>query len=147
MGFSVPMNDVVSGEYQTERLAIGPSATIAEMLPGIIVTFDTTDHDVQACGVGGDFGGWLGYGEAHSTFKPADRDTAYTALGDEVPVHKGVGFPVRARCASTSFVKDDLVTMAAGGLVAAGTVGSDHIVGSVLESTTAATTVWVMSMI
>ena len=46
-GISVPRNDVVSGEYRTERLAIGANATIGEMLPGAPVVFDTNDHDVQ----------------------------------------------------------------------------------------------------
>jgi len=147
VGFSVPRNDVVSGTYRTERLAIGANATIAEMLPGACVVFDTNDHDVKAAGALGDIIGFLGYGEAHSSYKPATRDTAYTALNDEVPVHHGADMIVRCPCASTSFVKGDKLACGASGVVKAGTIGTDHIIGEVLISTTTATTVWMRSFI
>lgn len=147
VGFSVPRNDVVWGTYLTERLAIGANATIAEMLPGAPVVFDVNDHDVKETQALGDIIGFLGYGEAHSTYKPATRDTAYTALNDEVPVHHGPGMLVRCPCASTSFVKGDKLACEDAGLVKAATVGTDHIVGEVAISTTTATTVWMWSLV
>jgi len=147
MGFRAPRNDVVAGTYRTERLAIGANAAIAKMLPGAVVTFDTNDHDVMESDAAEDPIGFLGYGMASSEYKPATRDTAYTALNDEVPVHNGVGFIVRCPCASTSFVKGDMLTNGAAGVVIAATLGTDDIIGRVLESTTTATTVWMISMI
>jgi len=146
VGFSVPLNDVVAGTYRTERLAIGANATIALMLPGAPVVFDVNDHDVKESASLGDVIGFLGYGEAHSSYKPATRDTAYTAKNDEVPVHHGADMIVRCPCASTSFVKGDKLAVDAG-IVRAGVVATDHIIGEVLISTTTATTVWMRSFI
>jgi hypothetical protein len=147
IGINLPLNDVVAGDYKTERLAIGANAALAKMLPGAVMTRDTNDHDVMECDAAEDIAGFLGYGMAHSAYKPATRDTAYTALADEVPVHKGVGFLIRCPCASTSFVKDDLVTNGASGVVIAATLGTDDPVGRVAKSTTTDTTVWIWSLI
>lgn len=147
VGFSVPRNDVVSGTYRVERLGIGANATIAEMLPGAPVVFDTNDHDVKETQALGDIIGFLGYGDAHSTYKPVDRDTAYTAVADEVPVVHGTDMIVRCPCASTSFVKGDKLACEDAGLVKAATVGTDHIIGEVAISTTTDTTVWMRSFV
>lgn len=147
VGFNVPLNDVVSGTYRVERLGIGANATIAEMLPGAPVVFDTNDHDVKETQALGDIIGFLGYGDAHSTYKPATRDTAYTALADEVPVVHGTDMIVRVPCASTSFVKGDKLACENAGLVKAATVGTDHIIGEVALSTSSATTVWMRSFV
>ena len=88
-GFVLPLNDVVQGDYLTERLEIGEGAIIAKMLPGVHVIRDTSDYGVAEGGAAGLVIGILGYGEANADYKPATRDTAYTALGDEVPVHNG----------------------------------------------------------
>jgi hypothetical protein len=88
-GFVLPLNDVVQGDYLTERLEIGEGADITKMLPGRHVIRDTSDYGVAEGGAAGLVIGILGYGEANADYKPATRDTAYTALGDEVPVHNG----------------------------------------------------------
>lgn len=142
-----PNNDIITGTYKTQRLAIGANATLAKMIPGALVIFDVNDHDVKESGANGDVIGWLGYGMAHSTFKPATRATAYAALADEVPVQYDVSGLVLAPCASTSFVKGDLLTSSTDGLVKAATLGTDYPVGKVAKSTTTATTVWVESHI
>lgn len=147
IGYNVPLNDVVSGTYRVERLGIGATAIIAEMLPGAPVVFDTNDHDVKETQVNGDIIGFLGYGDAHSTYKPATRDTAYTAVADEVPVVHGTDMIVRCPCASTSFVKGNKIACADAGLVKAATVGTDHIIGIVAISTTLESTVWIQSLI
>lgn len=147
LGITMPRNDVVAGKYRTERLGIGANATIALMIPGAAVQYDTNEHDVKEATANCDVIGFLGYGEAHSAYKPATRDTAYTAVGDEVPVHNGVGFLVRAPCASTSFTKGDLLTCDSSGCVKAATLGTDDIVGRVEKATSSETSVWMISMI
>ena len=147
VGFNVPLNDVVCVAYRVDRLAIGPKANIAEMLPGAPVVFDTNDHDVKETQALGDIIGFLGYGDAHSTYKPATRDTAYAALADEVPVVHGTDMIVRCPCASTSFAKGDKLACEDAGLVKAATVGTDHIIGEVAISTTTATSVWMRSFV
>ena len=147
IGVILPDNDVVSGNYRTERLAIGANATLSLMLPGAAVQRDTNDHDVKEATANSDIIGYLGYGMAHSAYKPATRDTAYAALGDEVPVHNGGGFPVRARCVSASLTKADMLTTDASGLVKAGTLGTDDIVGRVELTTSSAETVWMLSIV
>ena len=87
-GFVEPLNDVVQGDYLTERLAVGANATAAKMLPGMHVVFDTIDYEVKEGGAAGAVVGLIGYGEANADYKPATRDTAY-ALADEIPVHNG----------------------------------------------------------
>lgn len=147
IGVILPDNDVVSGNYRTERLAIGANATLAKMLPGAAVQRDINDHDVKEATANCDIIGYLGYGMAHSKYKPATRDTAYAARGDEVPVHNGGGFPVRARCVSASLTKADMLTTDASGLVKAGTLGTDDIVGRVELTTASAETVWMLSIV
>ena len=112
-GFVEPSNDVVQGNYLTERLEIGPTATIAEMKPGRHVVFDTTDYGVQEGGAAGLVIGIIGYGEANADYKPATRDTAYTALGDEIPVHNGT-FRARVYVSETVVKGQPLVAIADG---------------------------------
>ena len=112
-GFVLPLNDVVQGDYLTERLEIGPAATIAKMLPGMHVVFDTTDYGVKEGGAAGAVIGIIGYGEANADYKPATRDTAYTALGDEVPVHNG-HFRARVYVTETVVKGQNLVAAADG---------------------------------
>ena len=139
-GFVLPLNDVVQGDYLTERLEIGPSATIAKMLPGMHVVVDTTDYGVQEGGAAGLVIGIIGYGEANADYKPATRDTAYTALGDEIPVHNG-HFRARVYVTETVTKGQTLVAAADGKFekavattVPSGTTGDvdagDAIVGS-----------------
>jgi hypothetical protein len=147
LGITMPRNDVVAGKYRTERLGIGANATIAMMLPGAAVQYDTNEHDVKEATANCDVIGFLGYGMAHSAYKPATRDTAYTAVGDEVPVHNGGGFLVRAPTASASYTKGDHLTTDSSGCVKAGTVGTDDIVGRVEKATSSETSVWMISMV
>ena len=147
IGITMPRNDVVAGKYRTERLGIGANATLAMMLPGAAVMYDNNEHDVKECTANAEIVGYLGYGMAHSSYKPATRDTAYSALGDEVPVHNGVGFLVRCPCVSTSFGKGDHLTSDASGWVKAATVGTDDIIGRVEKATSSETSVWMLSMI
>lgn len=147
IGIVLPDNDVVSGDYRTEWLAIGVNATLAKMIPGAAVQRDTVDHDVKEATANSDIIGYIGYGMAHTSYKPATRDTAYAALGDEIPVHNGGGFLVRAPCVSASLTKGDMLTTDASGLVKAGTLGTDDIVGRVELTTASATSVWMLSMV
>lgn len=112
-GFVLPLNDVVQGDYLTERLEIGPAATIAKMLPGMHVVFDTTDYGVKEGAAAGAVIGIIGYGEANADYKPATRDTAYTALGDEIPIHNG-HFRARVYVTETVVKGQNLVAAADG---------------------------------
>lgn len=147
LGIIIPNNDVVSGKYRTERLAIGANATLAKMIPGAAVQYDTNEHDVKEATANCDVIGFIGYGMAHSTFKPATRDTAYAALGDEIPVHNGVGFLVRNPTVSASYTKADMLTTDASGLVKAGTLGTDDLICRVEKATSSEESVWCLSMI
>ena len=111
-GFVEPSNDVVQGNYLTERLEVGPAATAAKMLPGMHVVFDTTDYGVKEGGAAGLVIGIIGYGEANADYKPTTRDTAY-AVGDEIPIHNGT-FRARVYVSETVVKGQPLVAIADG---------------------------------
>lgn len=118
LGFTKPNNDVIQGEPPfTEYLKV---ETATEMNPGRLVKKGTTDYDVVVVAAAIDRSiGWLGYGKAHASFKPTNRDTAYAA-NDEVPVHVGSGFRVRATLITgNNVVKGARLVPAANGKLAA----------------------------
>lgn len=120
-GFSQSNNDVIQGESPfLERLAV---KTAANCYPGRLVIRDTTDYQIQVCGAAGAPVGWIGYGETPAHSKPATRDTVHVA-GDEVAVHSGGGFRVRASLANgQNVVKGAYLTVtAAGELIAAAAI-------------------------
>ena len=148
-GFVLPLNDVVQGDYLTERLAIGANATIGTMKPGRHVVFDANDYEVKEGGAAGSVIGIIGYGEANADYKPATRDTAYTALGDEIPIHNGT---FRARVYVTeTVVKGDPLVAAANGefdiFNSATFVAGSHVLGHTAESRTNAGYVWAVMSI
>ena len=137
------LNDVIDGDSIVEYYNAG---TIANMYPGAVVRRETTDYDVQVCDASGNSIGFLGYGACNGAFKPETRETIY-ALDDEVPVHSGGGFFVRARCASSSFTKGEELSAAAGGDVESATVGTSPVIGRAAETTSSAEFVWMISYI
>ncbi len=145
VGFIKPANDVVQGNYLTERLHV---ETVANMYPGAIVLKGTTDNDVAVCGAGGKAIGWLGYALANANDKPDTRDTIYLDEA-EVPVHNGSNFRVRAIYATAADIaKGDPLKAAANGCVAIGTPGTDDIIAVAAESVlSGATRVWAESRI
>ena len=137
------LNDVIDGDSIIEHYNID---TVANMYPGAVVTRSTTDFDIKVTTGNEDAVGWLGYGACIGTDKPATRDTIY--LDDaNAPVHSGMGFYVRARCASASFTKGAELTCDSSGNVAAGTIGSHQIVATAAETVSSVDHVWVLSRI
>jgi len=148
-GFVLPLNDVVQGDYLTERLEIGPSATIGSMKPGRHVVRDTTDYGVQEGGAAGAVIGIIGYAEANADYKPATRDTAYTALGDEIPIHNGA-FRARVYVTETVVKGEPLVAAADGEFDvfdSATFVAGSHVLGHAAASRTGAGYVWAVMSI
>ncbi|MCK4528966.1 hypothetical protein KAW18_16495 [candidate division WOR-3 bacterium] len=148
-GFVLPLNDVVQGDYLTERLEVGPAATVAKMLPGRHVVYDGTDYGVKEGGAAGSVIGIIGYGEANADYKPATRDTAYTARGDEIPIHNGA---FRARVYVTEAVgKGDPLVAAADGKFdkydSATFVASSHVLGHAAETIADAGQIWAVMSI
>jgi hypothetical protein len=143
VGFNKPANDVVQGNYLTERLHI---ETVTDMYAGALVIKGTTDNDVTACGVDGKAIGWIGYGAANASDKPATRDTIYLDEA-EVPIHNGGNFKVRAIYATAAdVVKGDLLSAAANGGVIIGAAGTKDIIAVAAESVSSgATSIWVTS--
>ncbi|MHC1623460.1 MAG: hypothetical protein ACXQTR_02575 [Candidatus Methanospirareceae archaeon] len=150
VGFRKIANDVIDGPSLVERHKA--EGTVTNMKPGRLVKRGTTDYDVQVADASANYPaiGWLGYEKANANFKPETIDTAYAA-GDEVPVHNGGGFRVRARLASgQNLVKGIRLKEAANGEVTAATIGTDHVVAIMAESVNAsggAKDAWVISLI
>jgi len=109
-GFIAPTNDVVQGTDRNgliEQLRVGSNATAAQMLPGRLVSRDVGDYDVKEGGALLAPEGWIGYASASPDHKPATMDTAY-AVGNDLAIHNGCGFRVRASLAKgCSVVKGD----------------------------------------
>ena len=136
------LNDVIDGESVIDYYAI---ETVASMYPGAAVKKGSTDYDVVVCADDALATGWLGYGSCNGVFKPATRDTIYVDE-DEVPVHSGGGFYVRAICASEAIAKGAELKVGAAGIVTAATIGTDHVVAKAAETVAdSVTSIWVMS--
>ena len=136
------LNDVIDGDSVIDYYAI---ETVANMYPGVAVKTGSTDYDVVVCADDPLATGWLGYGACSAPFKPATRETIYVDE-DEVPVHSGGGFYVRARCSSEAIAKGLELKVGAAGIVTAATIGTDHVVAKAAETVAdSATFIWVMS--
>jgi len=154
VGFRKILNDVIDGPSLVERLKVDLNTAVTNMKPGRLVKKGATDYDASMNGAWDISNnapiGWLGYEKANANFKPTTIDTAYAA-GDEVPVHNGSGFRVRARLASgQNLAKGRVVTAAADGEITAGTIGTNDIVARMAESVNAgggAADAWVISEI
>jgi len=150
VGFRKILNDVIDGPSLVERLKVGTNATAAEMVPGALVINDTNDYSVKECSADGKAIGWLGYEKANANFKPETRETAYVE-GDEVPVHNGGGFRVRAILTTGQTVtKGEYLDASGNGTVEIAAVGSDDIKARAAESVTTAGEekyIWVISEI
>ena len=116
-GFRAPENAVTQRLEDPEYFMIGPNATPAAMLPGIVVTGDGSGA-VKEAGATGVFYGTLGYEAVQpGDYKPKNRDSAFP-IGSRVPVHVGPGIRIRGRlAASQTIIKGDLLKVAAGGLL------------------------------
>lgn len=135
------LNDVIDGDSIIDYFNI---ETVADMYPGAGVKKGTTDYDIVVATADDEIIGWLGYGACNATDKPATRETIYV-VSAEAPVHSGGGFRVRCRASSLTGDKGDEVAGQAAGLVAAATIGSDHVAGKQAESVATANFVWVTS--
>jgi len=103
-GFRVPSNTVTQPLTEPEYFNIGANATIAKMKPGIAVEMDGTGTVKEFDGTGYPIG-VLGYEDTQpGDYKPANRDTAFGAIGDRVPVHIERNKRIRARLAASQTV-------------------------------------------
>jgi len=111
-GFRVPSNTVTQPLTEPEYFNIGANATIAKMKPGIAVEMDGTGAVKEFDGTGYPIG-ILGYEDTQpGDYKPANRDTAFGALGDRVPVHVERNKRVRARLAASQTIYKGMALVA-----------------------------------
>jgi len=150
VGFRKILNDVIDGPSLVERLKVGANATKARMVPGALVIRDTNDYSVKECGAEGKAIGWLGYEKANANFKPETRDSSYN-VGDEVPVHNGNGFKVRAILTTGQAVtKGEFLDASGNGTLLIATLATGDIKARAAESVTttiAEDYIWVISEI
>jgi hypothetical protein len=136
----------VQGNYLTEQLVVGATATAAKMLPGALVIKNTNDYGVGESGSEGKVIGWLGYGATNANYKPTNRDTAY-ARGDYVAVHNGSNFRVRAIIDTEAADKGAPLTADTDGTVTAATADAPIVCHAAETVANTATTIWVVSNI
>lgn len=133
-GFRLPNNDVVVNpdEGYLEFYTVHEHATAAKMLPGIIVKIDTANQVVEDDASGNSIG-YLAYQSTPADWRPATRDTAY-AVGDRVGVHRGAGRRQMGRLASGQNLGAGApVTEATDGYLTGGTIGTNDIVGNLVD--------------
>jgi len=152
VGFRKILNDVIDGPSLVERHKA--EGTVTNMKPGRLVKKGTTDYDASVNGAWDASNnapiGWLGYETANANFKPETIDIAYVE-GDELPIHNGGGFRVKARLADGQDLgKGRALTAAANGEVTAGDPTTNDIIAHMAESVDAgggAEDAWVISEI
>ncbi|RLG34228.1 hypothetical protein DRN97_03005 [Methanosarcinales archaeon] len=90
-GIQKPTNKIVAvGDPLVADRKVG--GTVTNMKPGRLVKRGSTDFDI-AIGTAFDVCGWLGYEQAHPSYRPTDVDTAYAA-DDMAPVLYGGKFVI-----------------------------------------------------
>lgn len=103
-GFRPPLNAMSQNITEPEYFNIGANATIAKMIPGIFVEMNGTGAVKEFDGTGYPIG-VLDYDNVQTgDYKPANRDTAFNALGDRVPVIVQPGKRVRCRLAASQTI-------------------------------------------
>lgn len=100
-GFRVPLNKMSQPITEPEFFNIGANATIAKMKPGIFVEMDGTGAVKEFDGTGYPIGVLDWDNVQPGDYKPANRDTAFNAIGDRVPVIVQIGKRVRCRLAAS----------------------------------------------
>lgn len=128
---------------------IGPNATAASMIPGVLVMRDTTDNYVKEYDGSGNAIGYLSY--ESSPDKPTDISTAY-ARGDWVAVERGPGKFIQAWLASGQnvVIGQPLAGIAAtsAGQLAAGVAGTSDMFADAamsVDASSAAKRIWVIT--
>jgi hypothetical protein len=115
--FVIPDNKIVTGGQFAPALRYVVK-TATNVIPGRLVTRDTTDAQIKVCTASLRPLGVVSYEDALPIYKPARITDAYTA-GDEVPVHCTPGEIVVLYLAqSQTVVAGDLLVPAADGFVA-----------------------------
>ena len=120
-GFRPPNNAVTQEITGPEYFLIGANATIAKMMPGVVVEVDSVAGQVKEFDGTGYPLGVIGYEEVQTgDYKPATRDTAFGALYQRIPVHIERNKRVRCRlAASQTIVKGQPLQAGADGLLSA----------------------------
>lgn len=103
-GFRAPNNKMSQPITEPEYFNIGANATIAKMIPGIFVEMNGTGAVKEFDGTGYPIGVLDWDNVQPGDYKPANRDTAFNALGDRVPVIVQPGKRVRCRLAASQTV-------------------------------------------
>ena len=103
-GFRKPLNKMSQPITEPEYFNIGANATIAKMKPGIFVEINGDGAVKEFDGTGYPIGVLDWDNVQPGDYKPANRDTAFGALGDRVPVIVQPGKRVRCRLAASQTI-------------------------------------------
>jgi hypothetical protein len=103
-GFRAPNNKMSQPITEPEYFNIGANATIAKMIPGIFVEMNGTGAVKEFDGTGYPIGVLDWDNVQPGDYKPSNRDAAFNALGDRVPVIVQPGKRVRCRLAASQTV-------------------------------------------
>lgn len=141
--FVKPSNRVIQGDYLGAMEAqVGGNATVAHMVPGRIVCYDTLDNSVKECGAIDPSGnsavpiGVLGYEDTIADYRPATITTAY-AVGDKVAVHNAIGMRFKGWLATgLTVVPGTRLKAAANGCLTVCTANPDECNAIALEGLT-----------
>lgn len=146
-GVRLPNLDVcIGGQKYVEFYTIHTHATAAKCLPGVLVKLSDVANEVMECDASGNAIGFLGYMDTPAEFRPTSRETAYAA-GERVAVLRGAGRRQMGWLATGQNLGNAApVKLAADGQLTAATVGTDDVVGDLLDAcdaTSAAKQCWI----
>jgi hypothetical protein len=117
-GIVKPTNQIVAaGEPLTVEMEVGANATVAKMLPGRVVIFDTTDQTVLEAGAKADNA--VGFIEVTAN----KTKSVAPAVGDQIPIVLGECLAVLTLLASENVTRGDNLVCAADGKLAKQAVG------------------------
>ena len=126
-GIVKPTNQVVAaGEPLTVEMEVGANATVAKMIAGTVVIFDSVDQTVLEAGA--EATGEVGFIEVDATHKKTDT----YAVGGSVPIVFGECLAVLRLAASENVTRGDPLVTAADGKLAKRAVGAMGAQGKVV---------------
>jgi hypothetical protein len=117
-GIVKPTNQIVAaGDPLTVEMEVGANATVADMLPGRVVIFDTVDQTVKEAGAKADVA--VGFIEVTAN----KTKSVAPAVGDQIPIVLGECLAVLTLLASENVARGDNLVCAANGKLAKQAVG------------------------
>jgi hypothetical protein len=126
-GIVKPSNQIIAaGEPLIVEMEVGANATVAKMLPGRVVIFDTTDQTVLEASAKADNA--VGFIEV----KPNKTKTDVPSKGDQIPVVVGECLAVLTLVASENVTRGDNLVCANDGKLAKQAVGVMGAQGTVV---------------